>query len=186
MPAPPLAEDRAEKTKGENPSEIYFKGRIPKGYTVLRSGLVQRDKPSGHYILLQNNHNQTMALVLHTTGLVKPDPLLDKEVTRVAYHLFDHYVFCSRGYQVNRLSRHRVRLAGRRVRLTHFEVTFKDGFHEPDTIMSVRLPYHHTVIIMLGQPQVGGYRAPMDFSKSFSHFEAEIKAFKDLLDIPQT
>lgn len=166
---------RPEQPKTPAVLETLFANEKPEKYQVLQSGSICRESPKGVYVLMRHPEHHTMVLVVQAHDLQKSDPLRDKDLTRMAYHLFNQYVGFAQGYQITRKAQDRIRVGKHRAKVCTLQVTFADGFIEPDLIARLTLSRDRQLIILLGQPHVGGYQRPQDFSAAFAQMQQELR-----------
>lgn len=158
-----------------NPSvEAIYGGVLPAGYDIIKSGGIERAESRGNYLLMRHERDQTMALVLLTTGLAKEDPLLDSNLTRVARHLFERYVFEQGAFEVAGGLKYKLSPRPRPV-ARRLYVRFSDEFLEPDLIAR-QCKMEHCLIAMVGRPSDGGITAEGKFNRSFTRMEAVLNA----------
>ena len=182
-PCPAVCAKASPEATRRAVEEVFGKA-APSGFSAMCGGPITRLKDKGVFLLMANPAQQTMAIVVKVHDLDKSDPLMDSNRTRLAHHLFESYIFMRQGFQAEEVKRAELFTPGGRVDTSRLVVRFRDQFVEPDLIGVVENPKgvkrgkNERLILMLGQPEVGGYNKISSFSTSFHQMEA---ALKDLL-----
>lgn len=179
------AEDKVYPCGPPNPSplmaaavEEIFRQSVPAGWQAIRGDVVNRAERKGVTLIMQKG--QTMALIVAADELSEHDPLVDRHLPRVAYHLFENYVFGRPGYLIVGLGNDRMRVDGRAVRMSRLKVKFSDGFVEPDLIARVK-KNDRLFIILLGQPSAGAQGLEDPGFKPFQEMKRELRQVVDAI-----